>query len=636
MADLQDFLPMTAREMNELGWDGLDILIVSGDAYVDHPSFGPAVIGRYLLSLGYKTGIIAQPDWRDKSSFTVMGRPRLFCGVTAGNMDSMLCHYTAAKKKRHDDSYTPGNIAGKRPNFPTIVYTQMLKSVFPGIPVILGGIEASMRRAAHYDFWENKVKPTILLPSKADILVYGMGEQPIAEIAERISSGVTDYREIRGTARLLGAKESENIAENPPEGYNILPSFEFCAKNKRKFLEASKMIEKELNPYCGRGLIQMHSDRALVMEPPQIPVTQKELDKIYSLPFTGLPHPSYTEEIPAFTMVKDSVTILRGCAGGCSFCSLGLHQGKFIVSRSRDSVVNEVKKLSERPSFRGTVSDLGGPTANLYGCSNGVSPKCRGCRRPSCLYPEICKNFRLNAAEAINVYRAVRKIPGVKHVFVNSGIRMDVAIKFPLYIKELAAHHVSGHLKIAPEHFHSSVLRRMRKPDGRTFKEFIRLFESENKRLGKEQYLVPYFISGFPGCTEDEMSFVEEFLDKRRWNLQQVQSFIPLPMTAAAAMYYTGLDYETERPLSVIKSQSKRHIQKVQLLGTENKEKSYTRKPGDVKDKKVFTKKERFSGIKEKTSVGKTVRKKDEKSHSLNKSEKSGGFSGYSRKKKDK
>jgi len=574
------FLPMSKAEMENLGWKELDILIVSGDAYIDHASFGAAIIGRFLLSHGFKVGIIAQPDWKNAESFKVMGRPKLFCGVTAGNLDSMLAHYTANKKKRHDDAYTPGGLSGFRPNYPTVVYTQMLKSAFPGIPVVLGGIEASMRRTAHYDFWENKFKPSILLTSKADLLVYGMGEKAILQVAEILKSGGTDFKGIKGTARLLGAKTSQELSKD----YNILPSYELCLKVKKKIIELTKTIEKEQNPFCGKALVQMHGKRALIVEPSQQPLSQTEIDYIYNLPFTGRPHPSYKEEIPAFTMVKDSITVLRGCAGGCSFCSLGLHQGKFIVSRSKDSIINEISKLTKRPTFKGTISDLGGPTANLYGCANGVSPKCNGCRRPSCLYPEICKFIKLKADEAINLYRLTKKQPNVKHVFINSGIRMDVAIKFPQYIRELVKHHVSGHLKVAPEHFHSDVLRKMRKPDGKVYREFSKIFEAENAKSGKEQYLIPYFISGFPGCTEDEMSFVEDFLVKRKWNLQQVQSFIPLPMTVACAMYYSGLDYLTEKTITITKSAQKKLKQKEQLLGKEETNKI---KPKAAASKKV-------------------------------------------------
>ena len=597
MPSLDEFLPMSLAEMENLGWDCLDILIVSGDAYVDHASFGAAIIGRFLLSHGYKTGIIAQPDWTNPESFKVMGRPRLFCGVTAGNLDSMLAHYTSSKKKRQTDAYSPGNISGLRPNYPTVVYTQMLKSVFPGIPVVLGGLEASMRRTAHYDFWENKLKPSILFTSKADLLIYGMGEKTMLEVAETLKDGKADFSGIRGTARLLGANASKELSGD----YNYLPTYELCKKSKKKIIELTKIVEKELNPFCGKPLVQMHGERALVVEPPQFPLTQVEIDYIYNLPFTGMPHPFYEEEIPAWTMVKDSITVLRGCAGGCSFCSLGFHQGKFLISRSKESILSEALRLAKRSSFKGTISDLGGPTANLYGCANGVSSKCKGCRRPSCLYPDICKNMKLSASFAIELYRSIKKMTSVKHVFINSGIRMDVAVKFPQYIKELAKYHVSGHLKVAPEHLHSDVLRSMRKPDGRVFREFSRIFERENSQTGKEQYLIPYFIAGFPGCTEDEMNFVEEFLLKRKWNLQQVQSFIPLPMTPACAMYYSGLDYLTEKPIKIVKNIQSRLKQKEQLLGETIDNKTEPKTFGKVKSSRISETRENKAKAKPRT-----------------------------------
>lgn len=561
--DKTDFLPMTKEEMDALGWPQLDVLIVSGDAYVDHHSFAAAVIGRVLLSHGYKTGIIAQPNWNNPEAFMAMGRPRLFCGVTAGNLDSMLAHYTAARKKRHDDSYTPGGRAGMRPNYPTVVYTQMLKRVFPGITVAIGGIEASMRRCAHYDFWEDKIKPSILWKSKADVLMYGMGERSIIEIAEKCADGSYDFSEIRGTARLAGMKETELLDKT---GYVQLPSYESCLKVRKAIFDLTKAVEREMNPGCGKPLMQMHGDRALIIQPPQMPLSEKEMDEVYGLPFTKMPHPSYTEEIPAWNMVKDSITILRGCAGGCSFCSLSFHQGKFLTSRSEESVIKEIDSMKDKQFFKGVISDLGGPTANLYGCRNGITAQCRGCRRPSCLYPQICKNIKLDASKAINLYRTVRKRNGIRHVFVNSGIRMDVAIKFPAYIRELVRHHVSGHLKVAPEHLHPNVLARMRKPEAETFSKFVRMFEKECKDADKEQYIVPYFMSGFPGCTENEMRMVSEFLAKRKWSLQQVQSFIPLPMTAAAAMYYANIDYVTEKSMHVIKSKKLRQESKDLLI----------------------------------------------------------------------
>ncbi len=558
-----DFLPMTKEEMDELGWPQLDVLLVSGDAYVDHHSFAAALIGRVLLNAGYKTGIIAQPDWNDPESFKVMGRPRLFCGVSAGNLDSMLAHYTAARKKRRDDAYSPGGRAGLRPNYPSIVYTQTLKRVFPGVTVVLGGIEASMRRCAHYDFWEDKIKPSILWSSKADLLIYGMGEKAVLEVADTCRSGSYDFSGIRGTARLAGMRETAFI---DAKDYVSLPSYESCLKVRKAVFDLTKTVEREMNPGCGRPLLQMHGDRALLIQPPQPPLTSSEMDAVYNLPFTKMPHPSYKEEIPAWNMVKDSITVLRGCAGGCSFCSLYFHQGKFVTSRSKASVLKEVEEMTSKPFFKGVVSDLGGPTANLYGCFNGISSHCRGCRRPSCLFPQICKNFKLDATNAVELYRAVGKIKGVKHVFINSGIRMDVAVKFPFYIRELVKRHVSGHLKIAPEHLNRKVLERMRKPDSGVFRQFMEAFEKESAAAGKEQYIVPYFMSGFPGCTEYEMKFVSDFLSTRRWSLQQVQSFIPLPMTPAAAMYYTNLDYDTEKSMHVIKSKKLRQESKDLLI----------------------------------------------------------------------
>lgn len=558
-----EFLPMTRKEMDDLGWPQLDVLIVTGDAYVDHHSFCAAIIGRVLLSHGYKTGIIAQPDWNNPDSFTVMGRPRLFCGVTAGNLDSMLAHYTAARKKRHDDSYSPGGRAGLRPNYPTVIYTQMLKRVFPGITVALGGVEASMRRCAHYDFWEDRIRPSILWTSKADLLMYGMGERTILEVAEKCADGSYDFSEIKGTARLAGMRETETLDRSP---YVVLPSYESCLKVRKAIFDLTKAVEREMNPCCGRPLLQMHGDRALIVQPPQPPLSQEEMDEVYNLPFTKMPHPSYKEEIPAWNMVKDSITVLRGCAGGCSFCSLSFHQGKFLTSRSKESVLREIKGMVGKPFFKGVISDLGGPTANLYQCRNGVTSQCRGCRRPSCLFPQICRNIRLDASKAIDLYRAVRKTEGVKHVFINSGIRMDVAVKFPNYVREIVRNHVSGHLKVAPEHLHKKVLERMRKPEPDVFFQFVKMFEKECRDAGKEQYIVPYFMSGFPGCTEDEMQFVTEFLAKRKWSLQQVQSFIPLPMTAAAAMYYANLDYNTEKSMHVIKSRKLRQESKDLLV----------------------------------------------------------------------
>lgn len=548
------------------GWRELDVLIVTGDAYVDHPSFGAAMIARVLEAEGLRVGVVAQPDWRTPASLQVMGRPRLFCGVTAGNLDSMLANYTAARHKRREDDYSEGGLPGRRPNHAAVVYAQLAKGAFPGLPVVLGGIEASLRRVAHYDYWEDKLRPSILVAAKADLLVYGMGESAVREIARRLgaaaASGVAaDLSGLRGTARLLGASAA---AVMPLAGAVVLPSWEELQADGTRLLKATRLVEAEQSPLCGRRLVQFHGARALVVEPPAPPLGEAELDALYDLPFTRLPHPAHAAPVPAFTMIRDSVTIVRGCAGGCSFCGLGLHQGKFIASRSEASVLREVGRLAAGAGFRGTVTDLGGPSANLYGCRNGASDACRACRRPSCLFPAICRHFTIAEEPALGVLRASRSVPGVKHVFVQSGIRMDVALRTPKYLRELVRHHVSGHLKVAPEHLEPSVLRRMRKPGG-VFEPFLEAFRRESAAAGKEQYLVPYFISSFPGCTEREMRVVEDYLRATRWDLQQVQDFIPLPMTPAAAMYVTGLDYDSGEPIAVARGAGDRQRQRAAL-----------------------------------------------------------------------
>jgi len=563
------FLPTTRSEMDARGWGELDVLLITGDAYVDHPSFGVAVVGRVLEADGYRVGVVAQPDWRDPASIGGMGRPRLFCGVTAGNLDSMLANYTAARRRRRDDAYSEGGCVDKRPNHATVVYAQMARRAFPGLPIVLGGIEASLRRVAHYDYWQDKLRPSILLDSKADLLVYGMGEQTVREIARRLAAGDTDLGGIRGTCRLLGATASTSVDRS---ACVVLPSFEECRQTTSALLTLTKLVEREQNPFCGSRCVQFHGDRALVVDPPPEPLDTARLDCIYALPFMREPHGIYREAIPAFEMIKDSVTVVRGCAGGCSFCGLGLHQGKFVVSRSEASVLAEVGRLVDGPRFRGTVSDLGGPTANLYGCVNGNDAACLTCRRPSCFFPEICARFKIEGRAGTQLLERVAALAGVKHVFVNSGIRMDVALRTPQYLRRLIRHHVSGHLKVAPEHLHPDVLRRMRKPRGDVFDEFRRVFEAESREAGKQQYLVPYFISNFPGCTDREMATVEEYLERHRWNLQQVQDFIPLPMTPAAAMYYTALDYGTEKPIPIVRGLAARRKQMTQLRGPQQRD----------------------------------------------------------------
>ena len=547
---------MTAR-----GWDELDVLLVTGDAYIDHPSFGAAVIGRVLEADGFRVGIIAQPDWRNPESLKVLGRPRLFCGVTAGNLDSMVSNYTAARHKRREDDYTEGGVTGKRPNHAAVVYSQLCKRAFPGLTVVLGGVEASLRRVAHYDYWSDGFKPSILLDAKADLLVFGMGEHAAREIAARLQAG-RDCVGIRGTARLLGAKATAAMDFSK---HLELPSWEALQQDKNLLIPITKIVEREQSPFNGRQLFQRHGDRCVVIESPAFPLKGPEMDALYDLPFARVPHPMYRQTIPAFTMIKDSITVVRGCPAGCTFCGIGVHQGKFLTSRSEQSVMREIKQMTEQPDFRGTISDLGGPTANLYGCENDVEEACKVCRRPSCLHPTICTKFHIESAPAIDMMRAARKAEGVKHVHVQSGIRMDVAFRTPEYLKELIHHHVSGHLKVAPEHLHPDVLKRMRKPAG-LFEEFQEMFREESAAAGKQQYLVPYFISSFPGCGDKEMTVVEKFLNKSKWNLQQVQDFIPLPLMPATAMYVTGLDYDTGKPIPVARGAGDRYRQRQALL----------------------------------------------------------------------
>jgi len=548
---------MTTEEMAALGWKELDVLIITGDAYVDHPSFGAAMIGRVLEKEGYRVGIIAQPDWTEVKALQVMGRPRLFVGITAGNLDSMLSNYTAARHKRKEDVYSEGGIPGKRPNHAAVVYSQLARRAFPGLPVVLGGMEASMRRVVHYDHWEDKLRPSILTDSKADILVYGMGESAIREIAARLATGEDNLESIRGTARFLGGKASE--AADFSEAV-ILPSWDEIKEDPRLIMRLTKVVEAQQSPYCGKQLVQWHGNRAVVVEPPAYPVDGAELDALYELPFKRAAHPSYHKPIPGFATIRDSIVVSRGCAGGCSFCGLGFHQGKFHSSRSIESVLREIRKLANSPDFHGTISDLGGPTANLYAAKNGHTSACFKCHRPSCLWPNLCPHFEIDESSNLELLREARKQDGVKHVFVQSGIRMDIANRTPRYLKELVHHHVSGHLKVAPEHLDPEVLKNMRKPDA-DFPTFMENFFKISKDSGKQQYLVPYFISSFPGCTEKHMQSVGKFLSKEKWNLQQVQDYIPLPMTMATAMYVAGTD-ASGNPLYVAKNAGERERQK--------------------------------------------------------------------------
>ena len=562
------FLPTTAAEMRKRGWRQPDIVFVSGDAYVDHPSFSAALLGRVLEAAGFRVAILAQPDWRSADAWRSLGRPRLFYAVSSGNMDSMINHYTANRKRRNNDAYSPGGRIGLRPDRAVSSYAQRCREAHPGVPVIIGGVEASLRRIAHFDYWSQTVRPSALVSTKADLLGFGMGEETIVEIARRLAEGgdKRDLRDLRGTAYLLGAKEAL-----PEHRWNDaacdnrtveLPSFEDAKSAPRAFALMTRIFHHETSPFNGRRLVQPHGDRLLVINPPGLPLDQAGMDRIYGLNFTRRPHPSYTEPIPAVTMIKDSVTILRGCFGGCTFCSITMHQGRVIQSRSEESVLREVRQMAADPSFKGHVSDIGGPTANMYrmGCTR--PDVANVCRRLSCLHPTICKLLDTNHEPTVQLLRAARRVPGVKSVRVASGIRMDLAVRDDKYLNELVRHHVGGQLKVAPEHVSKVVLDKMKKPRHHTFDTFAAKFAAASKRAGKEQYLVPYFIASHPGCGVEEMIELAVFLKKRGYRPRQAQDFIPAPMDIATCMYHTGLDPLTMEPVKTARRVHDRAMQR--------------------------------------------------------------------------
>lgn len=531
------FIPMSRAEMDQLGWQELDILLVTGDAYVDHPAFGMALIGRLLLDHGWRVGIIAQPDWKNPDAVKVMGRPRIACGITAGNMDSMVCIYTVGRRLRGDDMYSPGGKTGLKPPMASVVYTQLCKGAFPGIPTVLGGMEASMRRVAHYDYWQDKMRPSLLVESKADILIYGMGERSTPEVFHRIERG-EDLSGIPGTARYLGGKASAELKID--DSFVILPSFDEIKNDKDAIMRETVAIEHEMNPWCGRRLLQETNGRYVLVEPPQKPLTTEELDHVSELPYAWLPHPSYKETIPAYMTVRDSIQAVRGCPGGCAFCGLVAHQGRHVVSRSEESIMRSLVRLKNMKFFRGTVSDVGGAAGNIYGNSVKDRGICAKCRRSSCMFPNPCPNYQADGRALIHLLRRMRNEPGVKHIFINSGIRLDLALMQPDLTAEIIRHHVSGHMKVAPEHLHPRVLALMRKGKSGELEEFMKIFERVSRECGKEQYLIPLFISNFPGCTAQEMKVVDDFLASHHWSPQQAQDYIPLPLTMGAAMYYSG------------------------------------------------------------------------------------------------
>lgn len=555
---IEEWLPTSRKEMEMRQWEYVDIVFFTGDAYIDHPSFGAAVLGRVLEAEGYRVAIVPQPNWRDDlRDFRKMGRPRLFFAVTAGAMDSMVNHYTANKRLRSDDAYTPGGRHGMRPDYPTIVYTKILKELYPDVPVVIGGIEASMRRVTHYDYWQDKLLPPILASCPADLLIYGMGERPIVEVARRLAAGgsTDSLCDIPQTATYI----SDGKAPHPNEEDVILASHEECLRDKRKQASNFKMVEEESNAYrahylwqaCGKGVVRIN--------PPYPPMTTEELDAVYDLPYTRMPHPRYKgKTIPAYEMIRHSVCLHRGCFGGCAFCTISAHQGKFISSRSQASILREVKAVSQMPDFKGYISDLGGPSANMYGMHGEREELCHHCRRASCLFPAVCPNLVTDHRPLTELYRKADSLPGIKKTFVGSGVRYDLILhrhKDPAiadsgreYAEELVARHVSGRLKVAPEHTSDEVLRYMRKPSFELFYSFNTLFGKINRREGLPQQLIPYFISSHPGCTEEAMAELAVATKHLHFHLEQVQDFTPTPMTLATEMYYTGIDpYSGER-----------------------------------------------------------------------------------------
>jgi uncharacterized radical SAM protein YgiQ len=557
-------LPMSPGEVRARGWTEVDVVFITGDAYVDHPSFAMALLGRLLESAGYKVGIVSQPDWRSADPFRVLGRPRLFFAVSAGNMDSMINHYTANKKVRNDDAYSPGGRIGRRPDRATLAYSQRAREAFPGVPIVAGGVEASLRRIAHYDYWSDTVRRSIVMDSKVDLLGYGMGERGILEIARRLDAGETvrDLRDLRGVAYRLGASEAAPTGDDVVE----LPSYDAVSKDPVAFATMTRLAHRETNPLNARKLVQAHGREKIVANPAALPLSQAEMDWVYGLPYTRRPHPSYGEEqIPAFEVVKTSVQIMRGCFGGCTFCSITAHEGRIIQSRSAESILGEVRRMTKDKGFSGVVSDIGGPTANMYDMRCTRPEVEAQCRRQSCVHPTICKMLGTDHGPLIDLMRKARAVPGVRKVFVASGIRTDLARRDPVYMEELAAHHVGGLLKVAPEHTDAGVLDLMKKPGPADFLEFAREFDSASARAGKKQHLVPYFIASHPGSDLPAMIEVALFLKRNGYAPDQVQDFIPSPFDVAACMYHTGYDPMTMKPVTTARSARDRKMQRALL-----------------------------------------------------------------------
>jgi uncharacterized radical SAM protein YgiQ len=579
---------MTRAEVAARGWDAVDVVFVTGDAYVDHPSFAMAILGRVLEAAGFRVAMLSQPDWHSCDPWRQFGRPRLFFAVSAGNMDSLINHYTANRKVRNDDAYSPGGRIGLRPDRATLPYCHRAREAYPGVPVIAGGVEASLRRLAHYDYWSDTVRRAILFDCKADLLVYGMGEKSIVDVARRLAAGqsVRDLRDMRGIAYVLGARETppaEEAARRLPEvlprpehcdtGLLVLPSYEAVRADKLVFAEATRLIHVNTNPFNAQTLVQYHDRQAVVVNPPALPISEADMDHIYGLPYTRRAHPSYAEPIPAHEMIRDSVTIMRGCFGGCTFCSITAHQGRVMQSRSQESVLEEVRKMAADPEFSGVISDIGGPTANMYQMRCSRPEVEARCKRLSCIHPTICKLLGTDHGPLVELMRRARTEPGIRKVLVASGVRMDLAQLSPEYMKELTAHHVGGHLKVAPEHTDPHVLEQMKKPAIDNFGTFARDFKKASQEAGKpKQYLVPYFIASHPGSDLHAMIDLALFLKQGGYRPDQVQDFIPAPFDIATCMYYTGLDPFTKQEVYVARHLQDRKLQRalMQFFKPEN------------------------------------------------------------------
>jgi uncharacterized radical SAM protein YgiQ len=569
--DRKGFLPTTREELEARGWDAIDVLLINGDAYVDHPAFGAALIGRFLEARGFRVGMIAQPDWRSVDDITRLGTPRLMVGITAGNLDSMLNKLTAQKKVRSADQYSPGGRTGLRPNRASVVYANLCRQAFDGVPIVLGGIEASLRRIAHYDYWSDKIRRSVLLDAKADLLIFGMGERPVWEVAERLRAGepIERIRDVRGTAHVLRKGEWESIEASRyvTDGQPVvLPSYEQVCHSKEAFSAMSRAFQRETNPGNARPIVQPHGHEAVYFNPPAIPLETAEMDELYDLPFKRVPHYGYTDVIPAYETVKHSIVTMRGCFGGCSFCSITEHEGRVIQSRSEESVVREIRALRRMDDFRGVISDVGGPTANMYQMRCKSKEIESSCRLLSCVHPKICENLVTDHEPLVRLLKRVREHEGVRKAFVASGVRYDLAERSPRFIDDLARHHTGGQLSVAPEHVSEEVLDKMKKPTIDSYERFVEQFQCASEQAGRDQHLVPYFISGHPGSTMRDMVSLALWLRDKGMRPRQVQDFIPTPMAMATSMYYTGLDPFSGGPVYTAKTLREKRLQKALLL----------------------------------------------------------------------